>query len=208
MYLFTYSDLNTKSFRPMYIILYMSSFISATYHLIISHLALSLQGHGRLQIQAENFVKSRGGHSHWKGVCAAVMSPLFQASRRSLAHQLTVNAPLLWPRFQFLGNFWIFSHVLAKILGSLRLLLCQFFCLFLFLFFCLFVFSGGAVSGLSRFSIYTVDSYRGHPCLGLAAIFAGMLYNVQIIQKSSTRNIMHVSIIVLELPAKLQWVID
>ena len=50
--------------------------------------------------------------------------------------------------------------------------------------------------------------YRGHPCLGLAAIFAGMLYNVQIIQKSSTRNTMHVSIIVLELPAKLQWVID
>ena len=49
---------------------------------------------------------------------------------------------------------------------------------------------------------------RGHPCLGLAAIFAGMLYNVQIIQKSSTWNIMHVSIIVLELPAKLQWVID
>ena len=32
--------------------------------------------------------------------------------------------------------------------------------------------------------------YRGHPCLRLAAIFAGMLYNVQIIQKSSTRNIM------------------
>ena len=24
--------------------------------------------------------------------------------------------------------------------------------------------------------------HRGHPCLGLAAIFAGMLYNVQIIQ--------------------------
>ena len=41
---------------------------------------------------------------------------------------------------------------------------------------------------------------RGHPCLGLAAIFAGMLYNVQIIQKSRTRNIMHISIIVLELP--------
>ena len=47
-----------------------------------------------------------------------------------------------------------------------------------------------------------MKDYRGHPCLGLAAIFAGMLYNVQIIQKSSTRNIMHVSIIVLELPAK------
>ena len=41
---------------------------------------------------------------------------------------------------------------------------------------------------------------RGHPCLGLAAIFTGMLCNVQIIQKSSTRNIVHVSIIVLELP--------
>ena len=40
------------------------------------------------------------------------------------------------------------------------------------------------------------------------AIFAGMLYNVQIIQKSSTRDIMHVSIIVLELPAKLREVID
>ena len=49
--------------------------------------------------------------------------------------------------------------------------------------------------------------YRGHPCLGLAAIFAVMLYNVQFIQKSSTRNIMHVSIIILELPAKLQWVL-
>ena len=47
---------------------------------------------------------------------------------------------------------------------------------------------------------------RGHACLGLAAIFGGMLYNVQIIQKSSTRNIMHVSIIlVLELPAKLPY---
>ena len=49
---------------------------------------------------------------------------------------------------------------------------------------------------------------RGHPCHGSAAIFAGMLYNVQVIHKSSTQNIMHVSIIVLELPAKLQWVID
>ena len=53
-----------------------------------------------------------------------------------------------------------------------------------------------------------VISNRGHPFLGLAAIFAGMLYNVQIIQKSSTLNIMHVSIIVLELAANLQWVID
>ena len=51
------------------------------------------------------------------------------------------------------------------------------------------------------------SGYRDHPCLGLAAIFAGMLYNVQIIQKSSTGNIMHISIIVLELPAKLQVVV-
>ena len=48
-----------------------------------------------------------------------------------------------------------------------------------------------------------------HPCFGkLAAIFAGMLYNVQTILKSSTGNIMHVSIIVLKLPVKLRGVID
>ena len=47
---------------------------------------------------------------------------------------------------------------------------------------------------------------RGYPCFGLAAIFAGMLYNVQIIQKNSTPNIMHVNIIVLKLPAKLHKV--
>ena len=66
------------------------------------------------------------------------------------------------------------------------------------------------ISYMVTFSTHLVlkKYYRGHPCLGLAAIFAGMLYNVQIIQKNSTRNIMHVSIIVLELPAKLQWVID
>ena len=44
--------------------------------------------------------------------------------------------------------------------------------------------------------IHNIVKYNtGHPCLGLAAIFAGMLYNVQIIQKSITQNIMHVSII-------------
>ena len=51
-------------------------------------------------------------------------------------------------------------------------------------------------------------SMRGYPCFGLVAIFAGMLYNVQIIQESSTGNIMHVNIIVLKLPAKLHEVID
>ena len=54
----------------------------------------------------------------------------------------------------------------------------------------------------------TADRYRGYPCFRLAAIFAGMLYSVQIIQKSSTQNIMHVNIIVLKLPAKLHGVID
>ena len=49
---------------------------------------------------------------------------------------------------------------------------------------------------------------RGHQYFGLAAIFTRMLYNVQIIQKSTTRNIMHMNIIVLKLPAKLRGVID
>ena len=38
---------------------------------------------------------------------------------------------------------------------------------------------------------------RGHPCFGLAAIFGGMLYSVQIIHRSSTRDIKHMSIIVI-----------
>ena len=51
------------------------------------------------------------GHSHWKVVrgCAAVMTPFFHASRRSLAYQFTVNAPLMCPPFQlldFLALFW------------------------------------------------------------------------------------------------------
>ena len=73
------------------------------------------------------------------------------------------------------------------------------------------VFMSVASKKISPFNLKSLSDlvqYRGHPCLGLAAIFAGILYNVQIIQKSSTRNSMHVSIIVLELPAKLQWVID
>ena len=36
---------------------------------------------------------------------------------------------------------------------------------------------------------------RGYPCFGFAAIFAGMLNSVQIIQKCSTRNTIHVSIV-------------
>ena len=46
-------------------------------------------------------VWSRGGHWPRKGVwgCAAVMTPFFQATRRSLAYQFTIIAPLLCPLF-------------------------------------------------------------------------------------------------------------
>ena len=52
-----------------------------------------------------------GGHSHWKGVwgCAAVMTPFFQASRRSLAHQFTLNVPLLCPPVFNFQNIFAFS---------------------------------------------------------------------------------------------------
>ena len=62
--------------------------------------------------------------------------------------------------------------------------------------------------GCACICVKTTLWHRGYPCFGLAAIFAVMLYNVQIIQKSSTRNIMHMNIIVLKLPAKLLGVID
>ena len=44
-----------------------------------------------------------GGHSHWKVVwgCAAIMTPFLQASRRSLAYQFTINAPLMCSPFAF-----------------------------------------------------------------------------------------------------------
>ena len=54
---------------------------------------------------------SPGGGGHWprKGVwgCAAVMTPFFQASRRSLAYQFTIIAPLICPPF---SNFRKFFH--------------------------------------------------------------------------------------------------
>ena len=45
--------------------------------------------------------KPGGGHWPWKGVCgcAAVMTPFFQATRRSLAYQFTIIVPLLCPPF-------------------------------------------------------------------------------------------------------------
>ena len=50
-----------------------------------------------------------GGHWPRKGVwgCAAVMTPFFQASRRSLAYQFTIIAPLICPPF---SNFRKFFH--------------------------------------------------------------------------------------------------
>ena len=53
--------------------------------------------------------KSGGGHWPRKGVwgCAAVMTPFFQASRRSLAYQFTIIAPLLCSSF---SNFRKIFH--------------------------------------------------------------------------------------------------
>ena len=58
-----------------------------------------------------------GGHWPRKGVwgCAAVMTPFFQASRRSLAYQFTIIAPLLCLHFQILEKNSIFRLVLVKI---------------------------------------------------------------------------------------------
>ena len=52
-----------------------------------------------------------GGHWPRKGVwgCAAVMTPFFQASRRSLAYQFTIIAPLICPPFSNFRNFFHFQ---------------------------------------------------------------------------------------------------
>ena len=62
-----------------------------------------------------------GGHSHWKGVwgCAAVMTPFFQASRRSLAYQFTVNAPLLCPLFSIFKKVLHFQPCFGQNSSSL-----------------------------------------------------------------------------------------
>ena len=62
-----------------------------------------------------------GGHSHWKGVrgCAAVMTPFFQASRRSLAYQFTLNAQLLWPPFSIFRKFLNFQPCFGQNSSSL-----------------------------------------------------------------------------------------
>ena len=62
-----------------------------------------------------------GGHSHWKEVwgCAAVMTPFFQASRRSLAHQFTLNTPLLCPLFSIFRKFLHFQPCFGQNSSSL-----------------------------------------------------------------------------------------
>ena len=64
---------------------------------------------------------TQGGHSHWKGVwgCAAVMTPFFQTSHRSLAYQFTVNAPLLCPFFSIFRKFLHFQPCFGQNSSSL-----------------------------------------------------------------------------------------
>ena len=63
-----------------------------------------------------------GGGGHWprKGVwgCATVMTPFFQASRRSLAYQFTIIAPLLCPLFSNFGKNSHFQPCLVKTFSS------------------------------------------------------------------------------------------
>ena len=72
--------------------------------------------------------ESSGGHSHWKGVwgCAAVMTPFFQASRRSLAHQFTLNVPLLCPLFSIFRKFLHFQPCFGQNSSSLDPNFCKF----------------------------------------------------------------------------------
>ena len=61
-----------------------------------------------------------GGHWPRKGVwgCAAVMTPLFQASRRSLAYQFTITAPLLCPPFSDFRKFFHFQPCFGQNFSS------------------------------------------------------------------------------------------
>ena len=72
-------------------------------------------------ITSPSTIKHPGGHLHWKGVwgCAAVMTSFFQASRRSLAYQFTVNAPLLWPPFSIFRKFLDFRPCFGQNSSSL-----------------------------------------------------------------------------------------
>ena len=48
------------------------------------------------------------------------MTPFFQASRRSLAYQFTVNAPLLWPPFSIFRKFLDFQPCFSQNSSSLN----------------------------------------------------------------------------------------
>ena len=62
-----------------------------------------------------------GGPSHWKGVwgCAAVMTPFFETSHRSLAYQFTINALLLCPLFSIFRKFLHFQPSFGQNSSSL-----------------------------------------------------------------------------------------
>ena len=67
-----------------------------------------------------NVAISRGGHWPRKGVwgCAAVMTPFFQATRRSLAYQCTIIAPLLCPPFSNLRKIFHFQPCFGQNFSS------------------------------------------------------------------------------------------
>ena len=61
-----------------------------------------------------------GGHWPWKGVCgcAVVMTPFFQATRRSLAYQFTIIAPLLCPQFSNFRKIFNFQPCFGQNFSS------------------------------------------------------------------------------------------
>ena len=63
-----------------------------------------------------------GGGGHWprKGVwgCAAVMTPFFQASRRSLAYQFIIIVPLLCPPFSNFRKIFNFQPCFGQNFSS------------------------------------------------------------------------------------------
>ena len=61
-----------------------------------------------------------GGHCPWKGVCgcAVVMTPFFQATRRSLAYQFTIIAPLLCPQFSHFRKIFNFQPCFGQNFSS------------------------------------------------------------------------------------------
>ena len=66
-----------------------------------------------------NFTRG-GGHWPRKGVwgCAAVMTPFFQATRRSLAYQFTIIAPVLCPQFSNFRNIFNFQPCFGQNFSS------------------------------------------------------------------------------------------